>query len=154
MPTLLKDKTAQTRLHHSSIEGLRKSLSSFPFMLEKLMSAGKSSRKMSLGLGEVLEKDNLQHFHFSLFFFISLRAQAPHLQFWVGLDTDSPQCFQKPHPQGQSRLLCLRDWHCVQQDSAAEPVSFTRDGGTFLTAAIKASAAIRGLSLAMDTPKA
>lgn len=87
---LLEWETAQTRLHHSSTEGFRKSLASFPSMLEKLMSAGQRSRKMALGLGVVLEKDNLQHFHFPLSFFISFQAQEPHLQFWVGLHTDPP----------------------------------------------------------------
>lgn len=95
---LLEWETAQTRLHHSSIEGLRKNLASFPSMLEKLMSAGKTSRKMTLGLGEVLEKDNLQHFHFSLSF-ISLQAWVPHLQLWVGLDTDPPSAFRNPIPK-------------------------------------------------------
>lgn len=96
---LLEWETAQTRLYHSSTEELRKSLASFSSMLEKLMSAGRSSRKMALGLREDLERQNLQHFHFSLSFFISLQAQVPHFQLWLGLDTDSPSAVRNPVPK-------------------------------------------------------
>lgn len=79
------------------------------------MSAGKRSRKMALGLGEVLEKDNLQHFHFPLSF-ISFQAQEPHLQFWVWLNTDPPTQwgFRTPSPRSEQAAvpeeLALHPW--------------------------------------------
>lgn len=109
---------------------------------------------MALGLGEVLEKDNLQHFHFPLSF---ISFQARNLTYSSGLgctQIPQPNGISEPHPQGQSKLLCLRSWHCIHEETAVEPVSFTRDGGIVLTAAIKASATSRGQSLALDTPRA
>lgn len=85
------------------------------------------------GLGEVSEKDNLQHSHFSLScsalvgkthlgsdgISIALQARAHHLyagrclQCLAGLDTDPCTLFlqhlQKSHHQGHSELICLRN---------------------------------------------
>ena len=93
-----------------------------------------SSRQEALGLGEISEKDNLQHSHFSLSssplvvktplgsdgISTALRAWVHHLyaghclQCLAGLDADpctlSLQCLQKPQLQSHRELICLRNW--------------------------------------------
>lgn len=106
VPALLEWETAQTRLHHSSIEWLRKSLASFPSMLEKLMSAGKSSRKMALGLGEDFGERQPPAFPF-LHVLLHLRPSpgtSPSVLGWAG-HRSPPVLSETPSPRSEQAAL-------------------------------------------------